>query len=54
MENFTFLNPTKIIFGRDTEETVGAETARFTARFCCISVAARSRPPASTTASAPR
>lgn len=29
MENFTFLNPTKIIFGRDTEETVGSETARF-------------------------
>ena len=28
MDNFTFLNPTKIIFGRDTEGTVGAETAR--------------------------
>ncbi|PIO96636.1 iron-containing alcohol dehydrogenase [Pleomorphomonas carboxyditropha] len=29
MENFTFLNPTKIIFGRDTEASAGAETARY-------------------------
>jgi alcohol dehydrogenase YqhD (iron-dependent ADH family) len=29
MENFTFLNPTKIIFGRDSETSVGVETARF-------------------------
>ncbi|SCM74351.1 putative NADH-dependent butanol dehydrogenase 1 [uncultured Pleomorphomonas sp.] len=29
MENFTFLNPTKIVFGRDTEASAGAETARY-------------------------
>lgn len=29
MENFVFHNPTKIIFGRNTEEKVGEETARF-------------------------
>jgi alcohol dehydrogenase len=29
MENFTFLNPTKIVFGRDTETAVGTETARY-------------------------
>ena len=29
MENFTFHNPTKIIFGKDTEGQTGAEVARF-------------------------
>ncbi len=29
MENFTFQNATKIIFGKSTEEQVGAETKRF-------------------------
>ena len=29
MENFTFQNATKIIFGKDTEEQVGTETKRF-------------------------
>ena len=28
MDNFDFRNPTRIIFGRDTEQRVGAETAR--------------------------
>ena len=29
MENFTFQNSTKIIFGRGTEEQVGSEASRF-------------------------
>lgn len=29
MDNFTFKNPTKIIFGRGTEATVGVETAKY-------------------------
>ncbi|GAH99925.1 unnamed protein product [marine sediment metagenome] len=29
MENFTFRNATKIIFGKDTENQVGIETARY-------------------------
>jgi len=29
MDNFTFRNPTKIIFGKGTESTVGAETAKY-------------------------
>ena len=29
MENFEFCNPTRIIFGRGTEASVGAETARY-------------------------
>ena len=29
MNNFTFLNPTKIIFGRGTENQVGEETAQY-------------------------
>ena len=29
MDNFIFLNPTKIIFGRGTEQQVGAETSRY-------------------------
>ncbi len=29
MENFTFKNATKIIFGKDTENQVGIETARY-------------------------
>lgn len=29
MNNFTFQNPTKIIFGRDTEKTVGKETLAY-------------------------
>jgi alcohol dehydrogenase YqhD (iron-dependent ADH family) len=32
MENFTFLNPTKIIFGRGTEASVGTETARYASK----------------------
>jgi hypothetical protein len=27
MQNFTFLSPTKIVFGRDTVDAVGRETA---------------------------
>lgn len=30
MDNFTFKNPTKIIFGRGTEKQVGTETAQYT------------------------
>ena len=29
MENFEFQNPTKILFGRGTEEKVGAEVATY-------------------------
>ncbi|MCK9522656.1 MAG: iron-containing alcohol dehydrogenase [Proteobacteria bacterium] len=32
MENFTFHNPTRIIFGRDTESSVGSEVRKFSAR----------------------
>jgi alcohol dehydrogenase YqhD (iron-dependent ADH family) len=32
MENFTFMNPTKIIFGRGTEEGVGREVKPFSSR----------------------
>lgn len=43
MKNFEFQNPTKIIFGRGTEEKVGEEV-QLTARiFCCISGAGVSK-----------
>ena len=29
MQNFTFWNPTKIIFGKDTISQIGAETKQF-------------------------
>ena len=32
MENFEFLSPTKIIFGRGVEERVGKETKRYAAK----------------------
>jgi alcohol dehydrogenase len=32
MDNFTFVNPTKIIFGKDTEEGVGKEVKPFSSR----------------------
>ena len=36
MENFTFVSPTKIIFGRNTEETVGGEVKKYSKKilFC--------------------
>ena len=32
MDNFTFHNPTKILFGRGMENEVGAEVARYSRR----------------------
>ena len=45
MDNFTFQIPTKIVFGRGTENEVGAEAAGYSSGSCCISAAAAIRPP---------
>ena len=34
MDNFTFHGPTKIIFGKATENKVGAEVKRYSQRYC--------------------
>ena len=34
MDNFVFYNPTKIIFGIDTENQVGEEVARYSKKYC--------------------
>ena len=36
MDNFTFSNPTKIIFGSGTENLVGKEASAYGKTFCYI------------------
>ena len=36
MENFSFYRPTRIIFGRGSEDKVGKETKKYGKKYCFI------------------